>query len=606
GNYTVLHEAAKLGDLSQLKLILQNNPHIDINDSCNEYRQTPLHLAINNKHWDVARYCIEKGAWIDVREGAINASVLRTPFENIMELIMKHKNDKNNKEYLDAMDMCKWILKQRTIYPMKRIEYAMDYVKDKLVDEEGITKSIDEENYETLLQEGVTSLLGVSQNDLKETVIKSNLLYWAASRNVKAIEAENTNKKRFDEGWYPLPFLITRIFLLFEICIRLKREGRNFIGLPRGTTFEQMYEKGMKELQVQLTTYWDYIITDEFKHKCPNLIEDWSCNVVDRLMNMKTISSNKCNEMSLVVGHKDHCIYLSLCKTSDSILVRVDNRWMETVPSNTPHPKNESDLIQPYLVAYFQWNGSNIDQNKEWLKGYIKNVTKFRESDSKKSMKHLYCNGNNESCFPPREVNVLSIVKHWPYRPIQTNAQNCYMRSHNVGYRIRLGDVIYQWFRNQEGGCFLFNKSNYNMVINEDTMSGNTNKVKGDSKSNALNESSTQTPSHSKLMELLSKQLKVPYEEVCNGIAVEQALVAKANIHTIQTGAFYRRDASTNQIYFQLYLNSTERIHFYRFYKSKFPKFIKDFKEIDKKWVQFYFDTNVFHYQVITFLSPVS
>ncbi|ETN99190.1 hypothetical protein RFI_38291, partial [Reticulomyxa filosa] len=97
-------------------------------------------------------------------------------------------------------------------------------------------------------------------------------------------------------------------------------------------------------------------------------------------------------------------------------------------------------------------------------------------------MKHLYCSDNNKSRFPPHEGNVLFIVKHWPYRPIQTNAQNCYMRSHNVGYRIRLGDVIYQWFRNQEGGCFLFNKRNYNMAINEeqkyneDTVRGSTNK----------------------------------------------------------------------------------------------------------------------------------
>ncbi|ETO01213.1 hypothetical protein RFI_36227, partial [Reticulomyxa filosa] len=44
GCYTVVHEAARLGDLSQFKLILQNHPDIDINDSCNEHRQTPLHL----------------------------------------------------------------------------------------------------------------------------------------------------------------------------------------------------------------------------------------------------------------------------------------------------------------------------------------------------------------------------------------------------------------------------------------------------------------------------------------------------------------------------------------------------------------------------------
>ncbi|ETN98113.1 hypothetical protein RFI_39404 [Reticulomyxa filosa] len=305
---------------------------------------------------------------------------------------MKHKENNNTKEYLDAMDMCKWILKQRTIYPMKRIEYAIDYVKDKLIDKNGIIKVIDEESYETLLQEGATFLLGVSQKELKETLIKNNLLYWAAGRNIVSIKTENANQRIFDEGWYPLPFLINRIFLLFEICVRMKREGRSFIGLPRGKTFEQVYEKGVKELQVQLTTYWDYLTTEEFEKDCPELIDDWSCNVVDRLMGLKSISSNECCEISLAVGHKKHCIYLSLCKTLTSILVRIDNRWMKTVPSNISPPKkidNDCEWAQPYLVSYFQCSGSNVKQNKEWLKEYIKNATKLRDSQSKKSMKHL-------------------------------------------------------------------------------------------------------------------------------------------------------------------------------------------------------------------------
>ncbi|ETO16622.1 hypothetical protein RFI_20716 [Reticulomyxa filosa] len=132
----------------------------------NEYRQILLHLAINNKHW--VGYCTR-------------VCCQCFHFENIMELIMKYKNDKNNKGYLDAMNICKWILKQRAIYLMKRIEYAMDYVKDKLVDEDYIIKFIDE----ILLQ----------------------LSYW-----------------------------------------------ENSIKLPRDTTFESVYKKGMKEFQVQVTT----------------------------------------------------------------------------------------------------------------------------------------------------------------------------------------------------------------------------------------------------------------------------------------------------------------------------------------------------------------
>ncbi|ETO15172.1 hypothetical protein RFI_22192 [Reticulomyxa filosa] len=144
--------------LSKFKLILQNYPKIDINDSCNEHRQTPLHLTINHQYCDIARYCIEQGVYIDIKEGA-------NPFESIMEYIMKHKKNKNTKEYLDAMEICKWILKQRTMYPMKRIEYAIDYVKDKLIDKDGVIRNNDEESYETLLKEGATPLLGVVRNN---------------------------------------------------------------------------------------------------------------------------------------------------------------------------------------------------------------------------------------------------------------------------------------------------------------------------------------------------------------------------------------------------------------------------------------------------------
>ncbi|ETO07648.1 hypothetical protein RFI_29743, partial [Reticulomyxa filosa] len=98
-----------------------------------------------------------------------------------MKFIMKHKKDKNTKEF-------KCNENQRTIYPMKRIEYAIDYVKDKLIDKDGVIKIIDEENYEILLEEGATFLLGMNQKQLKEILTKNNLLYWAARRNIISIE----------------------------------------------------------------------------------------------------------------------------------------------------------------------------------------------------------------------------------------------------------------------------------------------------------------------------------------------------------------------------------------------------------------------------------
>ncbi|ETN98952.1 hypothetical protein RFI_38535 [Reticulomyxa filosa] len=260
---------------------------------------------------------------------------------------------------------------------------------------------------------------------------------------------------------------------------------------------------------------------------------------------------------------------------------------MDRYCSPIQSPSNKLANFFKARFAYFKLDDSSIDKNKEWLKEYIKNATKLRNSDSNESMTHLYCSDNNKlSSLPPREGNTF----------------------HNVGYRIRLGSVIYEWFRDQEYKSFVFKRRNYNAAINEEKsnneniVSVSANKVKG---GNTLNKPLLKIPSHTELMKILSKQLNVEYNEVYNGIAVEQAIVAKANIYSIQNGAFYRRDESTDQNYFQLSFNSTERINFCQFYQTKLPKLITNIKQIDKKWIQFYFDTNVFYCEVIPSLLPL-
>ncbi|ETO34401.1 hypothetical protein RFI_02694 [Reticulomyxa filosa] len=461
--FRVACEAAQSGDITQLKFALEHY-HFDINDAFDEQGYTPLLLAIDKKHWDIVRYCIAQGAWIDIRGSIFDSTTLQTPFECIVKKISKEKQKKkanmSEKEYSKMINTCKWMLRQRTIYPMEQIEYAIDYVKDRL------TRVADDKSYKTLLQEGAGFLLGENQKELQETLTNNNLLYWSASRNVSLIESEKSQKKkkkkkRADEEWQITPFLILRIFLLFETCVRLKRNEKRNNELPMNITLEQVYEKGVKELQVQLTTYWDYLTTEEFEKDCPELIDDWSCNVVDRLMGLKSISSNECCEISLAVGHKKHCIYLSLCKTLTSILVRIDNRWMKTVPSNISPPKkidNDCEWAQPYLVSYFQCSGSNVKQNKEWLKEYIKNATKLRDSQSKKSMKHLYCSDGNDFP-PPREGSSPMITDNWPYCRVSIDANTCYLQNHDVGYRIRLGEAIFQWFCDQESKSFVFSEN---------------------------------------------------------------------------------------------------------------------------------------------------
>ncbi|ETO02529.1 phosphorylase [Reticulomyxa filosa] len=401
--YPIIHEAIESNDISQIERAL--GYYININNV--------LQLAIRNKNWNIVRYCIEKGAWIDITFDIIKPL---TPLQYIIKLSDKRKKIKDNnneseKKNLEMVEMCKWILKKRTNFPMKQIEYAIDYVKDKLIDEDDQTSN--DESDEKLLQEGASFLLGMSPTQLQEG-LDSNSVYWTNTQSIESIKHNNTNKKQ----WDPIPFLIYRIFLLFEICVKLKQQGTININLPKHTTFEQIYEKGTKELQTQLTTYWDYNTTKILQHKYPELIDEWSWNIVDRVMNLKPMSLNECCEISLIVGYKDYKFYLSLCKTSTSILIRLDNRWMGTVPLNTPHLKkvisingNNYEAIQPYLVAFFPCDSSNIEQNKEWLKNYIKYAIELRNSDSTESMEHLYGNVSK-----PHSVLPLKVVGHQPQR----------------------------------------------------------------------------------------------------------------------------------------------------------------------------------------------
>ncbi|ETN98183.1 hypothetical protein RFI_39329 [Reticulomyxa filosa] len=145
---------------------------IDINDSCNEHQQNPLHLAIKINIGILPVIALNK-MHILISKRVLLTLTLRTPFENIMKFMIKHKKNKNTKEYLDAMEM---------------IEYAIEYVKGKLIDQNIVIKIVNEENYKSLLEEGAAFLLEMIQKQLKEVLIENNLLYWAAGRNIILIK----------------------------------------------------------------------------------------------------------------------------------------------------------------------------------------------------------------------------------------------------------------------------------------------------------------------------------------------------------------------------------------------------------------------------------
>ncbi|ETO00312.1 hypothetical protein RFI_37135 [Reticulomyxa filosa] len=124
--------------------------------------------------------------------------------------------------------------------------------------------------------------------------------------------------------------------------------------------------------------------------------------------------------------------------------------------------------------AYFKLGDSSIDKSKEWLKEYIKNATKLRNSESNESMTHLYCSDNNTlSSVPPRESNVLSIVKKL------TTLSNSNACTKLLFEKSQCG------ISNSFGWNFVFKKRNYNAAINEEKsnnenmVSVSANKVKG-------------------------------------------------------------------------------------------------------------------------------
>ncbi|ETO35468.1 NACHT domain-containing protein, partial [Reticulomyxa filosa] len=94
GRYNIVCESAQSGNMFQLVSALKHH-RIDINDAFNEYGHAPLLLAINYKHWDIARYCIGQGAWIDVRGGTFDEITLQTSVECIVKKIGKEKKDDN-------------------------------------------------------------------------------------------------------------------------------------------------------------------------------------------------------------------------------------------------------------------------------------------------------------------------------------------------------------------------------------------------------------------------------------------------------------------------------------------------------------------------------
>ena len=107
-----IHEAAKTGDLEQLKKILEKDPAL-VNNT-DEDRMTPLHHAIDEGKLEAASLLIERGADIDALNYKTETPLHIAAYEGNAEavkLLLKHDSDLTKREMRDRIPLflaCNW------------------------------------------------------------------------------------------------------------------------------------------------------------------------------------------------------------------------------------------------------------------------------------------------------------------------------------------------------------------------------------------------------------------------------------------------------------------------------------------------------------------
>lgn len=112
-------------------------------------------------------------------------------------------------------------------------------------------------------------------------------------------------------------------------------------------------------------------------------------------------------------------------------------------------------------------------------------------------------------------------------------------------------------------------------------------------------------PTHQALMEHFSKQLQVPLKEVTIGIAAEQALVRHAGITREQTGATFRRHATTGHTKFKLKINAAEVLQWLAYYTQHYPGLFQKIQPSTEDWVYISLDTHILYEKVIPKLAKL-
>ncbi|ETO01692.1 hypothetical protein RFI_35748, partial [Reticulomyxa filosa] len=116
----------------------------------------------------------------------------------------------------------------------------------------------------------------------------------------------------------------------------------------------------------------------------------------------------------------------------------------------------------------------------------------------------------------------------------------------------------------------VFKKRNYNAMFKENTMKNGNKCVL----------SPVKTLSHTELMKVLSKQLKVRFNELYNEMAVKQALITKAKIYAIQMEHFIIVTNQPTKYIFNCTLIQLNESNSISFINLTFPNLFKVLKRL--------------------------
>ncbi|MDF3047934.1 MAG: hypothetical protein K0R73_1052 [Candidatus Midichloriaceae bacterium] len=410
---TKLHEASRDGDIGRVHELVQAR-NIDINDFNNQNWQTPLILAIENKHWEVVEYLVENGADVNIG-GAVHLS-------------------------LDNQDIFTLMLKKCSFID----EFLLEKILQFAIDDYEIQNSL-------AAKEQVLNRLSLCITREDRSCMKSGEnfdMYRMQLGNIKSMERDRV-RKVISKGAGADLTLRLRLQIYLELLMNLStQKGQDlpkideFNYLSREETIAKLKSEIKVITQTFITTTMLFYLLDD------NLAHSYSEEIVLYLANSKIGE-----EYIIMSGSSDpdHCMYVALHKLNEKeILVRIDNRFLAGLSDSKKHgkaPYQAGGDIRSYCVGIFDLIG-----DREILIEYIKKL--FAHDVASVKFPHVYGDhlpSNIALCYEKLPEEVKKLIKSWSPHTIQEKGtDNCTLSSYNLGISVRHGMNFFEWLIGKE------------------------------------------------------------------------------------------------------------------------------------------------------------